>query len=483
MNKTAVKKDKEISWIYFHFLIVFLLQFFFGYLRPFGTVTQQGMVILGIFLGALYGWITTSNLFIPSMLGIIAMTIQGVASLGEIYVAGFGTESFVFLLFVLVYTGLIESTGLNEFIVNYFVTRKVIQGRPWMFSFFILLATFIVSSFVSTFAALILLLVCFKGVCTKYGFKPHSPYVTFMFAAITMSAIIGMVTLPFKPTPLMLFGIYQNVAGIEINYVSYTIFTFIMSLLAMGLVIGIGKFVFRFNLEALKELRVENVTMSLNKKQKIVVLSLVIFIVALFLPSILPAQWGLTIKLKLLNSSGITILMLLILMLIRVDEQPLMNFREMAAKGISWDILAVSAFLMPLSGYLMAESAGIKALFVTCLGPILMGRATFVFFALIVIVAILLTNFSNNAVIAIILLAMAPALCQEMGVSSVAAAVLIVYSTSIAFLTPAACPVAAVTFGMTDWVGKEIYQYTATLLVALMIIMVLIGVPLAICLF
>ena len=43
---------------YVNSLIVVLLMSLFRFVPPFGAMTALGMTVLGIFLGALWGWIT-----------------------------------------------------------------------------------------------------------------------------------------------------------------------------------------------------------------------------------------------------------------------------------------------------------------------------------------------------------------------------------------------------------------------------------------
>ena len=51
---------KKFNFFPIHVIITFLFMFGFGFLPTFSTVTPVGMKLIGIFLGLLYAWTTTS---------------------------------------------------------------------------------------------------------------------------------------------------------------------------------------------------------------------------------------------------------------------------------------------------------------------------------------------------------------------------------------------------------------------------------------
>ena len=49
-----------------HTIVILALFFLFRYIPPFGSVTEVGMAVLGIFLGCIYAW-TVGEVFWPSV--------------------------------------------------------------------------------------------------------------------------------------------------------------------------------------------------------------------------------------------------------------------------------------------------------------------------------------------------------------------------------------------------------------------------------
>ena len=61
MSTETAKKGSVMEYV--NIAIVVLLMFGFGYLPPFGPLTQYGMALVGIFLGLLFGWPLANIIF------------------------------------------------------------------------------------------------------------------------------------------------------------------------------------------------------------------------------------------------------------------------------------------------------------------------------------------------------------------------------------------------------------------------------------
>ena len=72
-------------------------------------------------------------MFWPSLLGWVAIGLSGIASVKEIMIQGFGNEIIVFWVFILVLVQMLSDSGAIDNVANYIITRKWLQGRPWLF--------------------------------------------------------------------------------------------------------------------------------------------------------------------------------------------------------------------------------------------------------------------------------------------------------------------------------------------------------------
>ena len=201
---------------------------------PIGSITPFGMQILGIFIGLLYGW-TTSSLIWPTLLGMIALVNTGAYTMKQFFAISFGNDTVVFLLFIFVFTGMVDAVGLISFIANWFISRKCVTGRPWVFSALVLYGAFFAGGFVNMFAALVVFWGIIYIVANMFGFKPYDKYPTLMIFVIGLASFIGGAVLPYKLLPLGMIGAYSTMTGQGINFMQYVAYSLPIALLLMAL--------------------------------------------------------------------------------------------------------------------------------------------------------------------------------------------------------------------------------------------------------
>ena len=140
--ETVDSRKRAVYWI--HTFVYFLLTFCFGYL-PFHALTPFGMTIVGIFIGLLYGW-TFIGFVWPSMMSIFALGLCGYFKTPQAaFASAFSNHLVIFMLLVLVFTAYCEKSGINKKLSCWFLSRKGLAGKPWCFTFMVLLGTFVVS--------------------------------------------------------------------------------------------------------------------------------------------------------------------------------------------------------------------------------------------------------------------------------------------------------------------------------------------------
>lgn len=147
MTETAKTKN---TWWYINSILVILLTIGIGYLPPFGQITPLGMKVLGVFIGVLYGWCTVSMLW-PSVWGIVALGCTGFCTVKESFGLAFGNDIVLLVVAVFMFAKYLEDSGLSQYMANWFISRKIGEGRPWVFTALILAAAYMLSSFVSIF--------------------------------------------------------------------------------------------------------------------------------------------------------------------------------------------------------------------------------------------------------------------------------------------------------------------------------------------
>ena len=149
--------NKSFDWKYlFHSLICLFFMFGFGKLTPIPPLQPIGMDVLGIFIGLLYAWIAIGFVW-PSFLALIALELTELQSMNQIIADGFGNNVtvFVFLMFVLVIY--FEKAGLCERIAYWFLSRKIVIGRPWTLVTLFLLAPYVMAMLTYSYPAMLIM--------------------------------------------------------------------------------------------------------------------------------------------------------------------------------------------------------------------------------------------------------------------------------------------------------------------------------------
>ena len=273
---------------YIHSLICIVIMFGFKYIPPFtDSITEVGMNSLGIFLGVLYGWSFVSMIW-PSLLGMIACGFTGLMTVQDSFLQGFGADVVLVTLFVFMFAAFMEQSGLNRWIANWFISRKVVIGRPYVFLTMMTLSAWVLSAFSQIFAAIIVLWSVFYSMSKELGFEKKSPFVNCVLFGIVVGGTLGAITFPFNPMDVIVLGMMQSSVGLTVNYVTFSLFNIVFCGIIVLLYTVLVKFVFRPDVGILSEkvdrfAHLRNVKM--DSDQKMAVIALVIFLLMLLTPA------------------------------------------------------------------------------------------------------------------------------------------------------------------------------------------------------
>lgn len=484
MSEKVMKKN---SIFYLHVIIGLSLMFGFRLLPPLEPMTEQGMSVLGIFLGMIYLWTATDTVW-PSLLGLIALEITGVASISDIYAAGFANKAVVLLLFSLMLFGVITDAGIPGYVAQWLLERKISQGHPLVFCFMLIFGTYMISALQGILGALLIFWAVLQDCVSRLGYQRNDKFVPIMMVGIFFGGALGQPALPIKGGNIIIIAAFQQISGIEINGLAYVLFNFSISMVLIGMFMFLLKFVFRPNLEPLKAINEDffkkNTLPPMNSSQKIIAITFVAYLITAIAGGLLPKTWAPAAFLKALDTSGITIAFIVLLCLIKINGKALFNIKD-ASKHFNWNVYCLIVVVTVISGLITADTTGIKDFLVKILNPILGGKGIFMFAFLTLLLAVVVTNFANNAVVGTILAPVIYVFSEQMHFDPVPLTVVMTMIVFfLAFLTPAASPYAAMLHGNTEWVKpKDIYLYGGITIILGLIVCTVIGVPLATFLF
>ena len=481
---------KNMSYIHFAIGLLIMLIFRFIPVGVLPNVTEPGLQIMGIFIGTIYLW-STSDPSVASITAIVMIGLSDFTTAGGALVGCFGNATVIQMLFLMIFMGGLTNRRLTVYIGRWILTRKVIEGKPWVFTTAILLGSYCMSVFIGCFAPIFLFWPVLYGIFEDVGFKKTDKYPKLIVIGVVLGALIGFPVPPYMSNGLALLGNYRGLLpnfgnlsempGVMIADGTYFIACFIMGLLLIASVVLVMRFVFRPDVEPLKDVTIEmlekNPLPPMNKAQKIYGVSLVVFIFCMLVPSLLPTVPVLSFLYQ--NSLLVPVALTVILCLLRGEDGPVLDMQSVMGKDFAWPTFWLCTAAIYLGGVLTNEATGITPFLNTVLSPIFTGMSGAVFTVVLLLVTVVLTNICNSLVIGMIMQPVVLTYCVSAGVNPAPIITLLIFTVLLsAACTPAASPFAAMLFGNKEYLTSgDVYKYATTFVLIELVIILVIGIP------
>jgi len=477
-----MRVSKKNNYI-LHTVIYFLLTFGSGFIQT-DMLTPLGMSVVGVFVGMVYGW-TFIGFIWPSMLSICALGLCGFyPSIQAAFADAFCNNLVIFMLLVLVFTEYCEQSGINQKLAKWFLSRKILAGHPWRFSFMALLGCFVVSFLVDGNAVLFLVWNLLYTVFDEVGYKKGDAYPAFLCAGCVVAAVLSFACKPWCNVVIMASGALESVSNgaYTLDYLKFMIATIpicIMFLIAYFLVM---KYMIRPDVSLLANLSdayLENMRkeLGLNKKEKIAIAALILFMILIILPNISWVKASGTI-LSTMNYLSALVVILIGLCLIHVDGEPILNFSKCAMHGVRWIFFWMTAAVICISSAVSNSEVGVSALIGDILGSFLTEHNVILFLVVFAIFINIATQLTHNVTLVVVAVPIGWQVCQATGLNPIAVTVLIILAAACAYATPAASTCSAIGFSNADWIGVR-NSFKAGILAVLSgyIVLFLLGFP------
>lgn len=472
-----------------HTLMGLFLMFIFGHIvPPIYPITPLGMQIVGVFLGLIWLWCFVGFLW-PSLFGFAAFALTDFATMGQIVSMSFGNNVVVLLLFSMILFGSPQHVGATTYITRWFLTRKIFNHRPIVFSFVFILATYALSLAVNVTPALVLMWSVLYGVLKDLKYEKGEKFTSLMIVGTFLGAISGQATLPFSGSTLAILGTFTALSDYEIPVLPYMLMGLIMSLVVIAGYALFMKVVCKS--EDLRKIAHVNSEMfskealaPMSLLQKANFLGMLVFVVLMLLPSFLPDGFILTQWLDSLGATGIAILLTGLMVLIRIDGKPLLDFSAVAAKSVNWDIWVMVAIALAVSNALTHESTGVVEWMISAFEPILGGHSPLMFFIIMLLFGIVATSFASAMVLSISLMPVLVVFGEQAGANLPAVTTVFVLLVHYSIILPSASVFAAMLWGNEAWIsGKDVFKYGLAIVAIATVVAVAMMMPLSLVLF
>ena len=440
---------KKVNFSILNYILVLFFMFGFRFLPPFGGLNEISMQVIGVFVGVIYGWITLSIGW-PSILGLVAFGLTDYVSMSDLLVSAFASQTVVMIMGLLLLAAFIQQAGLTTIIVDFLLSRKSAKGRPYVVLFYFLLAGFIAAILSQPLAVLVIFLELFLEIMKKTDIKPHSRAVPTFFVGSAFAIVIGDISLPFKGCAILGIGAYSSITGENLDFLRYTLFMMPMCLLTIVAYVLFCKFILRINLSGLEDyVHDTSKSATITLRQKVSLVGVILAMAMLLVPSILPDSWAITPIITGLGLGGLTIFLVAILMMIKVEGKPLMDLGEIASQ-YPWNVYFVIVVLLPLADALSSDAVGLKQLLSAGATSLLSGLPGVLTIFLVVLISAVVTNFANNMVVCSVFVTIICFMGDALPFSTAVMSCLVILATNLSMFFPAANPMNAIIFSQKN---------------------------------
>lgn len=481
------KKKKDLYMV--HTIIGLVITGVFWLLPPIDPITPVGMKCLGAFLGMIYLWSMVDTLW-PSIFGLCMLGISGYdpAGFNSVWLNAIGNFTVLLTLFAMTLFGAVHEVGDTQYIARWFLTKKIFKGRPYVFIIIFFLCCTVLSALLSPITSLIILWPIALSLMQTLHIERCDKIWSWFFVGMFLTSTLIQPFFPFMGAQLVPLSAFQGMTAaagnpMAVPMAQYMLVDAVMTVMIMAIYLLIMKFIIRVDISKLKAIDPAMIEQQMqlppmNKQQKIYLYMIPCYLVAMLLPNFIKGN-PVSDFLLSIGALGITAFAVLLFLIIRVDGKPLLNFKEMAYKQMNWGIFFMIAAAVYGANTLSNASTGITAFLIKWLNPILGGQSEMGFIAIMFTVALIITNFANNAAMAVVLMPVVLAFSGQLGINPMPVAMGVILMVFVAMLTPAASPHGGMMHGRKDiYSTGEILKIGFPMCVVTLLLYIFIGYPL-----
>lgn len=467
-----------------HVAVMFILMFGMEFVPPAGGISPMGMKVLGVFLGLIYAWMFVGMLW-PSFVGLIALGLTGYCTVTQAFAQGFGNGTFLQIFFFFIIAAYAEHSGLSKKIALYILSRKALEGRPVLFVSMLFMVSYILGIFIMTYAVIFFVWTILLDICEMIGYEKMSRQAGFLFVGVLQAATLGGTILPYQVFPKVCMTALTQATGLSVDTTSFIFIMFVISLGGVLAYVAAG-LLFRIDFSKFRDLEICRIVKDNSLKfetEQLIALAVVLgFTFVVIVSPLVPAD-SLYAKLyRQVGDFGVLVAAISIVCAVSCHGRPVAKFKDLAATGLNWDLLALTAATMAMGKAVMAPSTGIMNCIVTGMTPIFDGMSGILFLLACFVLMGLLTQVAHNLVLATTFIPIFASIALSLGMGESYAIVIALGLSQVllaALVTPAASNRGALIYGY-DWIGpRRAFCFGSMAVITTDLVVIIVGIPLA----
>lgn len=466
----------KISKNYVHYIIALVIGLILLFaLQPTNGLTEIGVRVIAVLIPTLYLWLTTNTHWTCFLtLGLLVMT--QVMTPNQIWAESMGHFVVITVISYMLLNVALSETGVINRIAMWFVTRKFVQGRPYAFMAMFFGSNVLIGLFMDNMSLAIIYIALTGALCQEMGLKKGDSFYTCMYTGVMWGNVLLSICSPIAHAlPNIIMGLCESQLGITITYAQWLKVGVPYAFIMWG-VIMLGVRIWNPDTTAFKNFNVEAVKKSLppmDIRGKISATIFVIVVLIVLMPSLLINVFP--IVMGYLNAIGVVVPALLAvaaLGIIQIDKKPILDVPK-ALKTLPWHAIIFAGTVSVYSTPLSSEVTGITAWMGNIFQPMVAGLSEFGIIAVLILIAIIFTNFLSNTVTMVLFFNIGVVLLAGGQTNMAAFTVVIALASSMAVLTPSAAVPSPLFFGPGHITMKATVKYNMIFIVASFVLLLL----------
>lgn len=437
------------------------------------NISTDTFSAISIFFASIILWIFVATDW-PSLLAILAIGLIPSVGFSKALQSSFGNQTFVFLLFTFVVTYALNQTSFLKRVSFNLLNSKLAKSSGYGFIVSLLFVVLIISSIMSPTVIFMFFFPVYEELVQQFGWKKGDKSASILLFALFATIAIGTAMTPinhvFSVTAMSIFKVSTNIEIANSEYMmlgvpsGLIIFTFLLL------------FIRKMDFSNIKNVNLKSLAINrkIDKREKVIITIFFIMVALWIVPemfiSIIP-QFA-----KFIKANGLAfppLLATIVLLILKIDDKPLLNISDAISKGAHWpSLLLVSATLL-LGSTISNQEIGVVQIIQDNVTPLIKNASPIIIVIIFTLIAGIFTNFTSNLVtvsfVSTILMTLKP-----LGVNLPALISMIGFASSLAMMTAPSMPYVAVSIG-SEWTNaKDCIKYGGVFLIISTIILVLV---------
>lgn len=468
---------------YVNSVISLTVMIFFRFIPAPDPITPYGMALLGIFIGAVYGWCTVSMIW-PTLIALTLLGLTGDNTVNGIWGIAWGNPNILFIFFLMIFAALLSECGLDRYITSWALSRKFTEGHPFLLSFVLMFAAAVCGMVIGPAATIIIFWTLIDSLSKELGYSRGDKFPAALVLGTTWSSCLGSLAMPFQTTAVLNFSLFFTGTNGELtsyNFASYLVFGVIMSIISMLVLVAYFKFVIRPDVSLVMEYKAKTFDdgLKMDGRQRMAMIIFIALVILLLVPSFFAGSTNSILAfINKLGTLGSAAIMLAILTFVVYNKKPFISVVTLIKKGVIWELIFMLCGGLTIGGILAGPDTGITPFMANFISPILSSVGTIGYLLIFMSITLVLTNCANNVPVAAVLLPLQYSVCQQLDMNPFAVVACFIFVVDYAFFLPSSSPVGALLHNSDGRISKSyIYKWAGPLLIIQMLIMVFIGYP------